>query len=85
MKTMRTKTGQEIEAKWALGPLRNGQVFVDLPGDYTIGKAAQLFEDAPDTVITEGDTEHVYKGYTELVGVQRDRKKNETRLIFEKP
>lgn len=85
MKTVRTKKGQEIEAKWGLGPLSNGQVFIDLPKVYTIREAADMFEGLSEIVIIEGDTEHVYKGFTELVDVQRNRKKNGTRLIFEKP
>ena len=86
MRTAKTKNGMTVNAKWALGPLDNGQLFVDLSGDYKVGEAAAMFDGLAEVVIDEGNgTEHVYRGYTELVSVQRARAKNETRLIFEKP
>lgn len=86
MKTIRAKNGEKVEVKWGLGPLSNGQVYVDLPKDYTMRKVSELFEGLEEIAITdEKDVETVYKGYTELVDVQRMRAKNETRLVYEKP
>ena len=87
MKTITTSSGKALEIKWVLGPLSNGQIMVDMEGDFAISKLASKFENQESFKVgdDQGGTAYtVYEGYTQLVGVTRLRSKNVTRLTLER-
>lgn len=87
MRTITTNNGKTLEIKWVLGPIANGQIIVDLDGDYAISEIAPDFENQT-TFRVNDDAEkgkyNMYEGYTKLVSVDRKNFKGVTRLMLEK-
>lgn len=87
MKTITTSSGKTLDIKWVLGPLSNGQILVDLEGDFHISEISPTFENQASFRVdddTKAGKYDVYEGYTQLTDVNRMRKKGITRLTLEK-
>lgn len=83
-----TSKGKKLDVNWIWGPLRGtNQLMIDMTDDRTIREIAQDFEGVDKITKTDErrGVEEVYSGYTEIVGIIRERATSTVRITMEMP